>query len=200
MRIKIINQSTKLMHITPAPEKLIEAIGRTCYQSQNKITDTSHTTFIQKIINNKHLAMIEHANATYKIITDRGISHEIVRHRIASFAQESTRYVKYNSITVIMPPHINPADDTFNAWHRSITVAAHSYNQLIQQGIKPQIARSVLPTCLKTELIMTANLREWLHFIDLRTHKSAHPQIRDIANQINNTLSGYAPNIFNKGV
>ena len=142
--------------------------------------------------------MIEHASASFRIITDRGISHEIVRHRLASYAQESTRYCNYtkdkfeNKITVICPPGLGENV----AWLYACEQAEQAYLRLVREGVKPEIARSVLPTCLKTEIVMTANFREWRHFISLRGGKGAHPQIREIARGCLNLLMGYAPNVF----
>ena len=205
--MKIVKQSVKLLWITENPEFQIERAGRTCYKSEDRITADSARLFAGKMREHGHHAMIEHAVASFRIITDRGISHEIVRHRIASFAQESTRYCNYsnekfgNEIAVIEPP--GPSDEYgyipipwFCSWFEACKSAERNYFVMINAGCSPQIARSVLPTCLKTELVMTANLREWLHFIELRGSKAAHPQIRPIAHEINRILAEHAPSIF----
>jgi len=146
---------------------------------------------------------LEHFNITVKITTDRGISHEIVRHRMASYAQESTRYCNYNKdkfnneITVVKPSEINKSDkDVYFRWFNVCRDAENSYLKLVENGVKPEIARSVLPTCLKTELNMTANLREWRHFLKLRTDKAAHPDIRIIAIDLLKQLKKLIPIIF----
>lgn len=198
--MKIVKQSVKLLWITENPEFQIERAGRTCYKSEDRITADSARLFAGKMREHGHHAMIEHAVASFRIITDRGISHEIVRHRIASFAQESSRYCRYNDdkfgneISVIAPPGLS--DIAYDIWERSCLEAEESYLSMLSEGCSAQIARSVLPTCLKTELVMTANFREWLHFIELRGSKAAHPQIRPIAHEINRILAAHAPSIF----
>ena len=203
--MKIVKQSVKLLWITENPEFQIERAGRTCYKSEDRITADSARLFAGKMREHGHHAMIEHASASFRIITDRGVSHEIVRHRIASFAQESTRYCNYsnekfgNEIAVIEPP--GPSDEYgyipwFCSWFEACKSAERNYFAMLKAGCSPQIARSVLPTCLKTELVMTANLRAWLHFIELRGSKAAHPQIRPIAHEINRILAEHAPSIF----
>ena len=171
------------------------------------MTPESSGEFCKMMKGRGHHAMIEHAVASFKIITDRGISHEIARHRIASFAQESTRYCNYSAdkfggeITVILPP--GPSDEDgyrawFGDWFASCRSAEKNYFAMLKTGCSPQIARSVLPTCLKTEIVMTTNFRSWLNFIYLRSSMSAHPKIRPIAIEINNILADHAPSIFEK--
>lgn len=183
--------------------KLLEKVARTCYKSEDKITNESAKRMISMLIKNGHEAMLEHFNITVKITTDRGISHEIVRHRMASYAQESTRYCNYNKdkfnneITVVKPSEINKSDkDVYFCWFNVCRDAENSYLKLVENGVKPEIARSVLPTCLKTELNMTANLREWRHFLKLRTDKAAHPDIRIIAIDLLKQLKKLIPIIF----
>jgi len=188
-------QKVKLIDMTNQPEEKIEKIARVCYKSEEKITGNSAPRFIERLINSGHEAMLEHGYAIFHIVTDRGISHEIVRHRLASYAQESTRYCRYASeITVIEPPNINNASR--EAWLHSISIAEDEYIAMLNQGCSPQIARSVLPTCLKTEIVMAANFREWRHFLKLRGAKNAHPQIQELAREILMLLVCKAPNIF----
>ena len=199
--MKIEKQSVSVIWVTPDAEKAIESAGRTCYKSEDKLTDSSAARFAEQMTTTGHHAMIEHASASLRIITDRGISHEIVRHRLASYAQESTRYCNYakdkfdNQITVIFPPGMAESPH-YEVWRDACDLAESSYLSMIHHGVKPEIARSVLPTCLKTEIVMTANFREWRHFIQLRGSKAAHPQIRSIARDCLNLLMGYAPNVF----
>lgn len=198
--MKIIEPSVQLLWITPDAEAQIEAAGRTCYKSENKITPDSAQEFCRKMQKSGHHAMIEHAAASFRIVTDRGITHEIVRHRLASYAQESTRYCNYslekfgNECTFIRPPGLD--SDQEQIWARSCWMAEVTYFDLLCKGVSPQIARSVLPTCLKTEIVMMANFREWRHFISLRSSSAAHPQIRPIANSICQELAHHAPSIF----
>jgi len=198
--MKILKPSVELLWVTPDPETQIEKAGRTCYKSTSDFTLTSSREFCTRMVNSGHHAMIEHASASFRITTDRGISHEIVRHRLASYAQESTRYCNYSKekfggeLTFIEPPDLDWW--TKQAWMNSCEVAEKEYLEIISRGFSPQIARSVLPTCLKTELVMTCNFREWRHFITLRSSKAAHPQIRPIALAILRMLVKQAPSIF----
>lgn len=198
--MKIQEQKVELIWITSHPEKTIERIGRTCYKSEDKITNDSHEKFIDNLLNLNHDAMIEHAVASFRIITNRSISHEIVRHRLASFAQESTRFCNYTKdkfggeCTFIEPPELFGTQRA--EWLKACRASEKSYLKMIKEGYKPQIARSVLLTCLKTEIVMTTNFREWLHFIKLRSSNKAHPQIKEIAIKIKKILNSYAPIIF----
>lgn len=188
--MKVIEPSFEILNVPDREAGLnmlkhIEAAGRTCYKSEDKITDDSAITFVKNIMKTGHESVIEHVNISVRIICDRGVSHEIVRHRIASYSQESTRYCNYckdkfgSEITVIKPPSMEAHAAT--AWYLAMEYAEKAYNEMIANGTKPQIARSVLPNSLKTELVMTTNPRSWRNFFKLRTAPSAHPQIREIA-------------------
>jgi thymidylate synthase (FAD) len=186
-----------------ATERIIEKAARTCYKSEDKIDENSYLKMISIIKNKNHTSVLEHASATFRIICDRGISHELVRHRIAAFSQESTRYCNYgkekfnNEITVIEPPFPTESyEQTYAAWKACVEIAEVTYLGMLSAGVAPQIARSVLPTCLKTELVMTCNFREWLHIINLRTSDAAHPQIRGIVGMIQAILKKISPCIF----
>lgn len=198
--MRIIRPSVEPIWHTHDMEKVIELVGRTCYKSEDRITKDSSEKFCRQMVSSGHHAMIEHASASFRIITDRGISHEIVRHRIASYAQESTRYCNYskekfgNELSFIQPPDLTQEQTL--VWDRSCRNSEINYLRMIGEGCLPQIARSVLPNCLKTEIIMTANIREWRHFISLRASSKAHPQIRPIAVAIFNMLVGEAPSLF----
>ena len=187
--MKIINASYKF--ITPIDGniilKRIEQAGRVCYKSEDKITNDSALKFAQNIINRGHEAVLEHCSFTVKFIVDRGVSHEIVRHRMSSYCQESTRYCNYSKnkfgseITVIKPCFWDENTDLFREWKSAMRIAESHYFDLLAQGATPQEARAVLPNSLKTEVVMTANIREWRHFFKLRTSLAAHPQIREVA-------------------
>ena len=198
--MKIVQPTVELIWITPDAEGQIEVAGRTCYKSEDKMTEHTAGAFAKKMVNSGHHAMIEHALASLRIITDRGITHEIVRHRIASFAQESTRYCNYSSdkfgseCTFIEPPGLTEVQR--ENWIAACEATEKYYFNMLAAGSSPQIARSVLPNCLKTEIVMTANFREWRHFITLRGNKAAHPQIRPIAKMVYTILSQHAPNVF----
>lgn len=165
----------------------LELAGRTAYKSEDKITPDSAKDFVQMILKRGHLSVFEHQHVTVRIICDRGVSHEIVRHRLASYTQESTRYCNYSKgkfgseLTVIEPCFWAQNDERRKVWEQAIAQAEISYNKLIELGATPQEARSVLPNSLKTEIVMTMNLREWRHFFTMRTSSAAHPQMREIA-------------------
>lgn len=198
--MKIVNPSVEMLWVTPNPEEQIEIAGRTCYKSEGKIAENSAGIFCKKMVESGHHAMLEHACASFRIITDRGITHEIVRHRIASYAQESTRYCNYSTgkfnseVAVIMPPNMSKGAQF--SWDAACVEAETNYMNMLAMGCTPQIARAVSPTCLKAELVMTANFREWRHFIQLRGSLAAHPQIRPIAREVWNILMAEAPNVF----
>lgn len=198
--MRIVQPSTELIRITPDAERAIEEAGRICYQSSHKIEPGSEVKFIERIMKRGHLSVIEHASASFRFICDRGVTHEMVRHRIASFSQESTRFCVYDNakfgseITVIKPPGMSK--DAEKAWRCAVAEAEHYYFQLLNAGCKAEIARSVLPNCLKTEIVMTANLREWLLVFGLRTSEAAHPQIREIMEVAQGILKKECPTIF----
>ena len=180
----------------------IERIGRTCYKSEDKITKDSARSFVSRIIKSGHESVIEHEKITVKIICDRGVSHEIVRHRIASYSQESTRYCNYyeekfgNELTLIKPFFWNDDPEKYNLWLEAIRKSEQVYNELIELGAKPEEARSVLPNSLKTEIVVTMNLREWRHFFTMRTALAAHPQMREIAIPLLNKIREMIPVVF----
>ena len=199
--MKIIKPSAELISCTPDPEILIERAGRTCYKSNSSYTNETAAEFIRMILKRGHLSVIEHASATIKFICDRGVSHEMVRHRLASYSQESTRYCNYGKeqfgsvITVVKPPNLKTKKDEI-CWSNAMQNSQYFYMELIENGISPQIARSVLPNSLKTEIVMTANFREWLHFFNLRCSKIAHPQMREVALMALELLFMKSPTVF----
>lgn len=180
----------------------IERAGRVCYKSEAKITSDSAPGFVRRILENGHESVLEHEKLTVRIICDRGVSHEIVRHRIASYSQESTRYCNYaldkyqNELTFIKPFFWEDAPEKFCAWEKCMLYAEQSYLALIGMGATPQEARSVLPNSLKTEVVVTMNLREWRHFFRLRTSAAAHPQMREIAVPMLRTFKNIIPVVF----
>lgn len=180
----------------------IEMCGRTCYKSENKITDSSAKQFVRNIIQRGHESVLEHVNITVKFICDRGVSHEIVRHRIASYSQESTRYCNYSNeqfgseITVIKPCFLARDTPGYFKWWLACKQAEEAYFDLLDYGCSPQEARAVLPNSLKTEVVMTANLREWRHFLRLRTSTAAHPQMREVACMLLEKMKAKVPVVF----
>lgn len=183
----IVKPSCSLLWITEKPLQQIERAARVCYKSENKITKDSYKDMIKMLVQKNHLAMLEHASLSVLVVCDRGVSHEIVRHRLFSFAQESTRYCSYNldkfsnNLHLVEPPNLSK--EQHDIWMDAMLSAEKSYMELVKQ-LPAQIARSVLPTCLKTEIVITGNFREWIHFFKLRTAPSAHPRIIEISNLI----------------
>lgn len=182
--------------------KKIELIGRVCYKSEDKITDGSAKRFVMNILKSGHESVIEHEKISVRIICDRGVTHEIVRHRIASYSQESTRYCNYskekfgNELTVIKPCYWDENCEEYAMWRSSMQEVENTYNKMISKGVTPQEARSILPNSLKTEIVVTMNLREWRHFLKLRTSAKAHPQMREIACAILDRFKEIIPVIF----
>ncbi len=183
--------------------KHIERAGRVCYKSESRISDNSAEKFIGNILKSGHESVIEHAGATFKIICDRGVTHEIVRHRVASYSQESTRYCDYTNdekfggeLTFIKPCFWSDDDENFLLWKETMQKIEDVYRDMRKNGARPEEARSILPNSLKTEIFVTMNFREWRHFLKLRTAKRAHPQMREIALQIYKILNEKIPVLF----
>lgn len=166
--------------------ELIEKAGRTCYKSEDKIAPGTAEKLVNRLIASGHESVLEHVNITVRIVCDRGVSHELVRQRICSFSQESTRYANYagakfnNEITVIKPFFWETDLAKYNTWLTAMLACEKAYLSLIAAGASAQEARSVLPNSLKTEVVMTTNIREWRHIFKLRCDKAAHPQMRQI--------------------
>ena len=205
--MKIINPSFEIL--TPVDReailKLIELAGRTCYKSEGAIHEGSAGPFVSKIANVfKHESVIEHASMTVKFVCDRGVTHELVRHRLAAYSQESTRYCNYSKdkfgqeITVIKPLFFGEETPMYSIWEASCKEAEVAYFALLDLGRSPQEARSVLPNSLKTEIVMTANLREWKHVFRLRCSDKAHPQIREIMVPLRDHMMDVLPEIFDQ--
>ena len=215
--MKVIKSGFQIL--TPISEggieelKHIERIGRVCYKSEDKITEdgSSAKKFVKMLIDAGHEAMIEHGCISVLFTTDRGVTHEMVRHRVASFAQESTRYCNYgkdkfgNEISVIdIRPGIeiegkmesSQIDSVVREWEDSMVDAEKHYMNMIKLGATPQIARSVLPNSTKTNITITANYREWRHYFKLRCATAAHPQIREVSIELLRELKKRIPVIF----
>lgn len=182
--------------------KQIEQCGRVCYKSEDNIAAGTAEKFVANIIKRGHEAVLEHFSFSVKFTCDRGVSHEIVRHRVASYCQESTRYCNYandkfgSEITVIKPLYLEPGTLGYDAWFMACQTAEGAYFDLLDWGCSPQEARAVLPNSLKTEIIMTANLREYRHFFKLRCAKAAHPQMREVANMLLKMCKEQIPVVF----
>jgi len=176
----------------------LEKYGRTAYKSEDKITRGSAEKFLKSIINSGHESVIEHESITVRFICDRGVTHELVRHRLVAYTQESTRYVNYlrRGIQFIKPCFWDSNEDEYKIWYAAMADAEDRYNQLIKWGASPQEARSVLPNSLKNEIVTTANIREWRHILKLRSSPAAHPQMRQIMCQLLGMLKKKLPVLF----
>jgi len=177
----------------------LERYARTCYKSEDKIRPGSAAVLIKGLIKNGHESVIEHEKITVRVVCDRGITHEIVRHRLASYSQESTRYCDYNksgSIVVIEPFFFQDKPEQRQVWQEAMMACEKAYNKLREIGASPQEARTVLPNSLKTEIVITYNLRAWRHFFKLRTSKASHPQLREIAIPLLREMQKKVPVIF----
>lgn len=210
--MEIIDQYYSIMSKPVGLLHTIEKAGRTCYKSENKINDASSNAFVQMLINRGHHAMIEFGNIVVRFITNRGVTHEMVRHRLCSFAQESTRYVNYSNkkhIQFIKPVwspdmFVGEYKDDLGGMHDNADIlftlscmrAEAEYNMLIDKGWRPEQAREVLPNAVKTEIVVQANIREWRHIFKLRTSKAAHPQMRALMLPLLEELREYLPVVF----
>ena len=222
--MKIIEPSVELMRDFDGAEvmKFIERCGRTCYQSEKNITADSAEKFVRNLIKRGHESVLEHFSATFKIICDRGVMAELTRHRLASFSVESTRFNNYASekfdgeLTFIKPCFWKETDTLqaalarmngisniplqnspfYDAWKTQLDMIELLYIKMLEEGATPEQARAILPNSLKTEIVMTANLREWRTILKLRTAKDAHPQMRQVANMILAILKEKLPVIF----
>jgi thymidylate synthase (FAD) len=179
-----------LMSITPYNEQLVENAGRLCYDSVDKLGQNDN--WIQQRIKQGHESLLEHASATFFIKCSRVVTHELVRHRIASYSQRSQRYVKEDTISCVIPPELAGDHEFQSVMSLSWTV----YNDLLKQGIKPEIARYVLPNACFTEIICTWNFREIRHILKLRTSQGALPEMREIASKIKEIMIKEAPKVF----
>lgn len=204
MYINFVNPSFEILNpINENSEiemaKRIEIAGRTCYKSEDKITEDSSKKFIEMIKKKGHYSVLEHENISVKIITNRGVTHELVRHRLCSFSQESTRYVNYNNrnFTFIIPcwcDNIKEGVFEIDNWItlnipeiifvRNCFNCVKDYKRLLEENWSPQQAREVLPNSLKTEIVVTCNIRQWNHIFNLRTNPSAHLEMVNIMSQI----------------
>ena len=186
----ITEQSFELIDDINAQEILqkLERCGRICYKSEDLMTKTSSEKFLRNIIRMGHESVLEHQSITVKVVTSRGISHQIVRHRVGTaYSQESQRYVNYSKgkyggdITFIKPSYLEYDSKEFKVWEMSCINAETDYFGLLNMGQTPEQAREVLPNCTKTGIIITMNIRAWRHFFKQRTPKTAHPEMRELA-------------------
>ena len=202
--MRIVEPSFEIINPPVREEVLrhLELCGRVCYKSEDKMTEESASRMVRMLIERGHESPIEHFSISVRVICDRGVSHEWVRHRVASYSQESTRYCNYSNakfgseLTFIKPYFAEPGDPLFTEWEKAMENAENSYFAMLSQGAKPEDARSVLPNSLKTEFICTMNLREWRHFFSLRCAPAAHPAMREIAIPLRDAFRELLPELF----
>ena len=206
--MKTINAGYEILTPIRGDElQLIEKAGRTCYKSEDKITDESTKKFVAGLIKRNHEAMLEHSflSIRFIFICDRGVSHELVRHRLASFAQESTRYCNYsqdkfgNELTFIKPLFLDEDTNEYRVWEHAMRVAESDYMMMLNAGRTAQEARSILPNSIKTEVVMSTNYREWRHFFKLRAARAtgpAHLQMEEITRPLLEELKTLIPIVF----
>lgn len=186
--MKIIRPSFSFMYLPDGEFILahLEQAARTCYKSEDKAGPDTARQLLARIVRLGHESVLEHASITVRIVCDRGVTHELVRHRLCSFSQESTRYANYghsrfgNEITVIRPFFWKEDDERYALWQTAMQACEDAYLRLVEAGASAQEARSVLPNSLKTEIVTTTNIRQWRHIFRLRCDKAAHPQMRQI--------------------
>jgi thymidylate synthase (FAD) len=186
--MKIIDPSFSFMHLPDGEFVLrhLELAARTCYKSEDKTSPDSARKLLTRIVRQGHDSVLEHISVTVRIVCDRGVTHELVRHRMCSFSQESTRYANYaqdkfgREITVVRPFFWSQDDARYALWLSAMQACEDAYLKLVEAGATAQEARSVLPNSLKTEIVTTANIREWRHIFKLRCDKAAHPQMRQV--------------------
>ena len=195
--MRVVNPDATFRWMTDKPLQAIESAGRTCYKSEKLITETSAEAFVKMLLGRRHDGMVEHACMSYKIICSRGVANAIVRHRIFSFAQESTQYCNYGKtgdVEFILPLGIREAHRA--GWTRLAQQSEALYLAMVRDGEKPETARDALLISLKTEMVITGNFREWRHFFKMRCDAGDQAQIRYIAQLILADIRGRVPIVF----
>lgn len=195
--MEIYKPDVKLLAITENAESLIEEAGRTCYLSFDKMTDNSKESFIKRCIRNGHHSILEHASATFRVSgASRAFTHQMVRHRLASFSQQSQRYVNENEFDYIVPPSIANNEEALEIYRDFIKYAQNTYKQLRNLSIKKEDARFVLPNAIESQIVISANFREWRHIFQLRLSKAAQWEIRQVCLQMLKILQKHVPAVF----
>jgi thymidylate synthase (FAD) len=187
----------ELLFITPNAEKLIESAGRTCYLSFGKRRKDTEKSFIKMLIKRGHLSVLEHASATFRISeVSRAFTHQFVRHRLCSYSQQSQRYVDESNFSYVEPESIKNNSKAHPIFTEFMDNAKKAYSELQKLGIKNEDARFVLPNAVETQIVVTANLREWRHIVELRGEPGAQWEIRRAAIEILKILRKCAPTVF----
>lgn len=209
--MRVIDQSASVLEMDKSQAVAamihLERCGRICYQSEDFMKDDSYEKFLRMLIEHGHESVLEHVSVTVKIVCSRGTSHQLVRHRLAAYSQESTRYCNYSqgrfgsSVTFIMPPGLRPAHgqgslEPYYTWLDAMKASEQTYLKLIDLGLKPEVARGVLPQDLKTEMVVTMNLRSWRHVLKVRLANAAQRDVRELMKMIHSQLVELFPPIF----
>ncbi len=195
--MEILKPEVKLLAVTPNAEKVIEEAGRTCYLSLDRIAGDSEKNFIRNKIKRGHLSIIEHGLATFRIKgASRSFTHQLVRHRLASFSQQSQRYVNEGDFNYIVPPEIAENKEAFQIFKDFIETSRKAYKALIDSGVKKEDARFVLPNALESEIVFSANFRELRTIFLLRLKKSAQWEIRRVCLEMLKIMQKNAPSVF----
>ena len=195
--MEIYSSTVTLLAITPNAEKLIEEAGRTCYLSMDRITEGSEANFIRRCIINGHHSILEHASASFRVLgASRAFTHQMVRHRLASFSQQSQRYVNEEEFNYIIPPSIADNGESKELYMQFMDNARKTYKKLRSMHIKKEDARFVLPNALESQIVISANFREWRHVFSLRLEKAAQWEIRNVCIQMLAILQKEAPSVF----
>ena len=187
----------ELLFITPNAEKLIETAGRTSYLSYNKQRKGTEKSFIRMLMERGHFSVLEHAYATFRITgVSRAFTHQLVRHRLCSFTQQSQRHVDEKNFKYIEPDSIKSNPEAHSIFTRFIEEAKNIYPKLVKMGIKKEDARFILPNAVESQIVVTANLREWRHIIEVRGNSDSQWEIRKLAIEILRILKNHVPTIF----
>lgn len=195
--VKRATMSAELLAVTPRAERMVELAGRTAYKSFGRITDTSSGEFIRRIVRSGHESVLEHASASIRVKgISRACSHQLVRHRLASYTQSSQRYVDESGAEFVVPPSIAQCEAYRDLYMRHLTLVGEMYECLKKAGIPSEDARFVLPNACATEIVMSANFREWRHFLEVRGDHHAQWEIRALAYKVYVILSNEAPSVF----
>ncbi len=195
--MEIYNPEVSLLAVTPEGEKLIEEAGRTCYLSISKMTDESEKNFIRSAIRRGHHSILEHASASFRILgASRAFTHQLVRHRLASFSQQSQRYVDEAEFNFIVPPDIAADEEALSLYREFMENTRETYIKLREMNIKKENARFILPNALESQIVFSANFRELRTVFNLRLERAAQWEIRRVCMQMLKILQKEAPSVF----
>ncbi len=187
----------QLVSVTPNAEKVIEKAARTCYMSHGKITKCSHKEFIKRLIGAGHLSVLEHALATFSLEgVSRALTHQLVRHRLCSYSQQSQRYVREDNFQWVVPPDIKEDKNLKKEYDECMKYLKDRYSSFLQNSVKAEDARFILPNACCTSIVFSANFRQLRHIIALRGSSKAQWEIRELFIKITELMKKIAPSCF----